>query len=175
MKFDKIEQRGGAESEGGTFLKVSPGASVAGVLRGEVHKFWSVWPQGGKKQEFDTPTAGSSVRFKVNFIVWDGTTFVAKVWEFGITINNLLAEITKHMDITKTKINISRTGSGKEDTRYNVIPVGPVGEKQLAQINAVKLNLLGAKPQVLPEPEFDGGFGDPPPFDSDMETNELPL
>lgn len=151
MKFTK---RGAPASEGNgasNYLKVDEGKSVEGVLRGEVLEFYQLWPQGGQKQIFDKPTAGASLRFKVNFVTAEGGKAVAKVWEFGVTVNDFLAVLSQNMKLETTKIQINRKGSGK-NTQWIIIPLGPVDAKGLKVIEQCPLNILSAgAPQASDE------------------------
>ncbi len=157
MKFEHVQMKqsdGGGN--GGTFLKIDEGKSVNVVFRGDVYKFYQVWPQGGVKQVYSEPTAGASMRFKANVIVQEEGKFIAKVWEFPATVNNMLFEISNEVDITKTKCKISRMGSGKK-TQWMIIPLGPLDAKALKLVDAVEL--LSVEPQA-PQPDTgdDGGF-----------------
>lgn len=140
----RLTKREGPKSEGNgpsNYLKVGDGQKVSGVFRGECHEFWQVWPQGGQKQVFADPTPGASNRFKANFVVHEDGKFVAKVFEFGLTFYNQLAEIGENYDLETTKIQISRRGLGKA-TQWMVLPLGPVDKKALPLIEATPLNIL---------------------------------
>jgi hypothetical protein len=157
MKFKHVQLKQSDGNGGGTFLKVEEGKSVNVVFRGDVFEFYQVWPQGGTKQVFTEPTAGASMRFKVNAIVHEDGKFVAKLWEFPPTVSNLLFEISQEVDLTKTKCKLSRVGSGKK-TQWVVIPLGPLDAKALKAIDAVEL--LPLKPSSLPAQEPSGAPGD---------------
>jgi hypothetical protein len=164
MKFEHVQTKGGGGLEGGSFLKIEEGKSVNGVFRGELKKFWQSWPLGGTKQVFDEPTPGSSIRFRANVVVNEGGKFIAKVWEFGAPVNNMLFEYSQEMEITKVKCKITRTGSGKK-TQYIVIPLGPLDAKALKAIEAVEL--LPLEPKEFTKEEADAankGDSDEVPF-----------
>lgn len=173
MKFETIK----TDKKGsGNYLKIAPDTEVTGVLRGEVYKYFETW-NGGKSTSHEHYVDGAQTKFSVNLIVYKEKEFKPYVWRFGITVNNLLAKIAEKTDITKTKINISRTGSTKDDTVYTVIPIGAVTDAVSKQLDKVPLHMLGAAPaRALPEPSFDdASFGDPPEFDSDASADELPF
>lgn len=155
MKFTRIEMPKG-DGNGGSYLKVPAGESVKGVFRGDVYSFYQVWPQGGQKQIFDKPTAGASARFKINFVVHEGGKFVAKVWEFGITVNNLLADLAEDYDLETTKVRITRRGEGK-NTEYSIIPIAKekLTPAILAEIEAVELQSLKAAAAPPPSGKFE--------------------
>ncbi len=161
MIFTKREVS--ARGEGGDlFLKVADGESVIGVFRGEIFEFYQSWPQGGKKTVYSEPTAGASARFKANFVTKDESgKFVAKVWEFGLTVYNQLAEIADEYDITTTKIKLSRRGAGKE-TVWMILPLlkEPLGPVTLTELAAVPLNLLGAPPKGSSPPKDNAPWPD---------------
>lgn len=155
MKFAHVEKQSDGNG-GGAFLKIEDGKSVNGVFRGELYTFYQSWPQGGTKQIYDVPTAGASMRFKANVVIFEDGKFVAKVWEFPVTVNNMLYEIAGELDITKTKCKISRLGSGKK-TQWMVFPLGPLDAKALKQVEAVELLPLAgqaAQPDTGDNGEF---------------------
>ncbi len=141
MKFTKREVPMQAGVGASNFLKLSDGQSVPGVFRGEVYEFWQKWPRGGQKETFDVPTPGSQSRFRVNFIVHENGKFQSKVFEFGLTVYNMLAEIAENLELEKTKVKISRKGSDK-NTQWIIIPLGPIDPKAVKDIAAVELVIL---------------------------------
>ncbi len=94
-----------------------------------------------KVLDYDKPTAGAKPRYKINLVVHENGELVSKIFEFGPRIYDVLATISVEMDITKTKIKISRKGQ-KKNTQWTIIPLGPVDEKALKKIAAVELNKL---------------------------------
>jgi hypothetical protein len=101
---------------------------------------------------------------------------VAKIFDFPISVYEQLAEINKEYDLEKIKIKISRKGSGMGDTEWNVLPL--LSQKDvltpaiLAQIEAVPLNILDAKPKAQHQ-AVDDDFGDPPP--EAYDHSEIPF
>lgn len=157
MKFTKREAPKNEGIGASNFLKVADGQSVQGVFRGEVHEFYQSWPRGGEKQIFDKPTPGASSRFRLNFVTQEDGKFVAKVWEFGLTVYNQLAEISEAYPLEVTKVKISRRGVDK-NTQWMIIPLGPVDKKALPTIEAVNLNILNGQAttqESAPEKEDD--------------------
>lgn len=128
---------------GGNFLKFESGQEMTGVFRGEPLEFYQAWPKGGDKKVALEPFPGAKLRFKCNFVVHEGGKFTAKVFEFGVRLNNQLADIAEEYDLSKTKIKIKRQGSGKE-TSWSIMPIArePLSAKQLKEIEAVELNVL---------------------------------
>lgn len=145
----KLTKREVPKSEGNgasNFLKIADGKSAMGVFRGEIFEYWQKWPKGGQKQIFNEPTMGAASRFRFNFVTKEDGKVVAKVWEFGLTVYNMLAEISENFDLEKTNIKISRRGVDK-NTQWIIIPLGAVDEKNIKAIEAVPLNILEVSDQ----------------------------
>lgn len=139
MKFRNL---GFKNNDQGKFLKIEPDSEKIMVLRGEIAEFGTI----GEGKDFKKVAAnypGSKLKFKVNAIVHENGEFVAKIFEFGITIYRQLAELSKQMDLETMKIKIMRKGS-KMATDYTVIPVlkEPLSAKQLEEISKVELHFL---------------------------------
>lgn len=160
MKFTKRELPKHEGNGSSNYLKVEDGKSIQGVFRGEVHEFYQSWPQGGQKMIFDVPTAGASARFKINFVCQDDGKLQAKVWEFGVSVYNQLAELSENFDLEKTKVKITRRGTGK-NTQWMIIPLGPAEAKGLKLIEAVPLNVLNGQQSA---PSQENKADEEPPF-----------
>lgn len=152
MNFKKREIPKG---EGGNlFLRLKDGESIKGVCRGEIHEFHMKWV-GNRSQLCEPNDPEAKFRFRLNIIVPENGSFVPKIWEFGLTIYNQLADIAEEYDLEKTKIKITRRGTGT-DTVYLILPLlkEPLTPKQLNEIEAVPLNILehkeSAKQQLAP-------------------------
>ena len=172
MMFKEVASREGDGDS--TFLRIKGGESVKGVFRGDVYQFWVLWPEGGAKQILNHPVHGAAMKFKANFVVYENSKFIAKVFEFSSKINNDLAKLAKVCDIRKTKVMISREGSGKNDTRYTVFPVmnEPLGAGALAQIEQVKLNTLNKAQESDTKEKETPSWDEPMPnFDEFGESN----
>ncbi len=164
MKFTERPKAGAGDTGGPTlYLRLKDGEAVNIIPRGEIHEFYSVF---GTRGEVTSTTPGAKLRFKMNVVVNEAGVLKAKILEFGMTIYDQLSEINKVCDVTKTKIRLSRKGSGKSDTMYMLLPVvnEPVSPKVLATIEAIPLNILdGKKPTAMVNGEvFPPDFGDPP-------------
>lgn len=143
MKFTKKDI--GSDSGGGNFLKLKDGESIKGVCRGEVYEFKIIWESGKSKVVGNNDLNGKH-RYRCNFVISESGKFVAKIWEFGITINNMLADLSEEYDLTETKIKISRVGTGKE-TQYTIMPLAKdlISSKDLTEIDQISLNVLEHK------------------------------
>jgi hypothetical protein len=185
MKFPKRDfPSSGSGSPKDGFLKLKGGDKVNVVFKGEVLEFYQIWPFGGEKQIFDQKVRGSSTRFKANVVIFEkNLPPVVKILEFGSTLYGDLAKISqtlavmrpelsdsdKEKLIERFKITISRTGEGKDDTKWSADLEGPLTESQLRDLDGVKLHTLSNKPKVnlpdVPMPSHD----DMPSFDDEPE------
>lgn len=168
MKFTKREMPSGNGNGGGLFLKFKDGESKNGVLRGEVYEYHQKW-DGGKSHVVTAADPEGKSRFRLNFIVQEDGKLQAKIFEFGLTVYNQLADIAEEYDLDKIKVKITRRGTGT-DTTWMVLPLlkEPLSPKVFKEIEAVNLNILehkDAPPQKSvknfapgaddgPEPEF---------------------
>ena len=136
-------------------LKLNDGQEVKVVFRGDPLVFYQRWPKGGQKEVFSTPEPGSRPRYFMNAIVRDGASFVAKVFEMASPTYSMLFKINEHLPIEKTKVLVSRMGSGT-NTKYALLalPHEALSERELAEIDAVKLNDLS--PDSVSESESSG-------------------
>jgi hypothetical protein len=145
MKFTKRDMPERDDRGPGIFLKFKDGESKTGVCRGEVYEFFQVW-ENGKSQVVARDHADAKSRFRLNFVILEDGKFVPKIFEFGIVVYNLLAEISEEYDLEKTKVKITRRGTGT-DTVYMVLPLlkEPISAKTMKEIEAVPLNILEHK------------------------------
>jgi hypothetical protein len=122
---------------------------MTGVFQGDPVKYWQKWAPGSAKEVFSEPVPGSSVRYKINFVMFDEASkkFVAKVWEFTQRTSNMLFDLNEELDLSNTKVKVTRRGSTKDDTTYTIVPLGDVPAKALKEIQAVPLHVLEAKAQ----------------------------
>jgi hypothetical protein len=168
MKFNKVQEEFKGPSK---FLKIPDGQSVNGVFRGEIHTFYNKWVNG-KGQEVGPDEPGAKPRFKLNFVTYENGAFIAKIFEFPQTVYNQLADIHEVYPLDKTKVQITRRGTGT-DTVYMILPlVAPkdvLSPGLLQQIEAVQLNVLDASTQPGASNELKNLLGDPSP------TGELPF
>lgn len=174
MKFRKFESSSG--DGGKNFFKLKDGESAKGVFRGEIHEFRIKW-EGGRSVVIENADPSKNNRFKLNFVVYEEGRFVPKIWEFSLMVYGLLSAIAAEYPLEKTKVKITRQGTGM-DTTYHVLPLlnEPLSPAILKQIEALDLNVLDASPKpaaTKDEHGFPPDFGDPPP-DMDNEQ-DLPF
>jgi hypothetical protein len=152
MKFTKRDIPTGSGTGSNLFLKLKDGESKTGVCRGEIYEFTIKW-EGGKSSVCSPDDEGAKTRFRLNFVVHEDGKFVPKIWEYGLIVYNLLSEIAEEYDLEKTKLKITRRGTGT-DTVYMILPLlkEPIPAKTLAEIEAVPLLLLEHKESVKPKP-----------------------
>lgn len=171
MKFKEMRVK-----ESGTslpYLKIKDGERVRGVFKGNPHEFGRIgWGKDSKVVPFGTE--GSTDRFLINFIVKEGASYVAKVWERGNTQYNEIKDLNEKYPLEETVVEIKRVGSGKDDTRYSILPLPPKeqpGEAGWKVINAVKLVDIWPK-ESQPEVEGNYQWHEPESFD---EHPEIPF
>ncbi len=174
MKFTKRAISSGSGVGSNVFLRLKDGENKTGIPRGEIYEFRTKWANGKSSVVPESDPAGRP-RFRMNFVVYDDG-FKPLIWEFGVQIYNQLADIADVYDLTKTKIRVSRTGSTKDNTSYNILPIlkEPVSANAMNAIEAVKLNVLNADKQESSVPDFGPPPDEPPPF-PDFAEDELPF
>lgn len=152
----------------GNYLKLKDGESVVGIFRGETYSFRIKWENGKSSHVLD-PNPANHNRWKLNFVMKEGNAFVAKLWEFGVTVYDQLAEINSEYDLDKTKVKISRRGTGT-DTQYSILPLlkEPIPPQIMKEIESTKLNPIVKDSVIEPRanPVFDE-MNPPMPEDPD--------
>jgi hypothetical protein len=168
MKF--LDESDGQSFDTKDFVRLKDGEEVSGVCAGEVFKFKQHW--NGQRSEVCTQDnlcthcaqgAKAQFRFRVNFIVKEGSGYLAKILEQGW---NLLEELDflntesgGHLE--KHVIKISRKGKTMNDTKYRVKDMGALPVEKLEVIAKIDLHDLSLKekdqkPEVFAsEPKFD--------------------
>jgi hypothetical protein len=113
-----------------------------------VYEFYKVW-KDGRTHVVAPLTPNAKERFKINFVVFEDNKFKALVFEFGVSVNNQLFELSQEYDLEKTKVKITRIGEGLK-TLYSITPLDPIkhpiSKEKLKEIEAVQLNILNAQP-----------------------------
>lgn len=147
MKFNKRDLPMGGGQGSTLFFKLKDGESKTGVCRGEIFEFTNKWVNG-KSFLCSPDEEGAKSRFRLNIVVQEDGQFTAKIWEFPLTVYNLLADIAEEYDLEKTKIKITRRGTGT-DTIYMILPLlkEPIPAKIQNEIDAVPLTILEHKDQ----------------------------
>ncbi len=162
MKFPPRPQAGEGKDGGGTYLRLKDGESVTGILRGDIFAFFSTG-FGPDTRVVNQGDPGAKRRFRHNFIVKEGSAYVAKVWEFGPKIYDSLSALEAGgWDLHQTSLTISRTGATKENTKYTVTPnKKEPSEAALKAMNELTLNRLEHKDRAA---AADTSSGDGLPF-----------
>lgn len=145
MEFPKRSNGGGSDGPS-NYLRIKDGESVTGILRGELYKYYQTG--FGPTAQVVGPGEGKE-RFKANFVVKEDEKFVAKLWEFGPKIYDMLAALHESgWKLDNTLLTISRVGSTKENTKYTVSPMKkePTAAA-MKEIEKLEMNSLGPKEQ----------------------------
>lgn len=119
MQFrqDLPENGGGSKN----FLKLKDKESVTGIFRGDIHDYYAIW-ENSKSREVSETTPGGTFRFRVNFVVKDGSNYIVKIFENGISVYRQLAELHSEYNLEDTVVKITRNGTGT-DTTYSILPL----------------------------------------------------
>lgn len=139
MKFRDDIKTGGPTN----IVKLKDKESIAGVPRGEPYECYVLW-ENKVKTEVDPGTSGAKFHFRINFVVKEGSSYVAKILEGGAQIYKQLATLSKEWDLPETVIIISREGTDL-DTEYTVMPAPPKqqpSKESLEFIQTIELNEL---------------------------------
>lgn len=172
MKFEKRPSRERTGRNTSKFIKLKDGETVIGVFRGEPSTGYVKWT-GSKYIPSTEEEAGSSWRFKMNFVVKENGALVAKIFENGSLLWDKLAELSEDYDIERHTVKIKRSNSGDYVT-YDVIPVkdGELNDQAIKALESVELHDLGgsnAGDTVPNNGEGDsGGFEDILGDDADL-------
>lgn len=149
MKFRDISEISGPSN----IVKMKDGETVGGICRGEIVDGFVLW-ENRTKTEVPPNTPGAKFNFRVNFVVKEGTSYVAKVLEGGTQIYKQLAALSAQWELEETVIYITREGTGL-DTEYTVMPAPPkqqVTKEALEFIKTLELNDLGGEPEQEQKP-----------------------
>lgn len=139
MKFDEP-----IKEQGGVFVQLKGGDSVVGIVTGDEVICYKKWVDG-KSIECAPDDDGARFRFSVNMLVEEGGKWKAKILEQGVGIYEDLRTLSEAgYDLERTKIRISREGSGFNDTKYTVLPApnGTLSDGQLEELSGIELNAL---------------------------------
>jgi hypothetical protein len=154
MKFrDDIPESGGSKN----FLKLKDKESVSGIFMGELHEFFVLW-EAGKSREVEANTPGAKFRFRVNFVVKEGSVYVPRIFEQGLVVYKDLAAINEEYPLESVVIKVTRNGVGT-DTTYNLLPLlkQSITKETLAHLQTIELLPLVSKADLRvnsEEPEF---------------------
>lgn len=169
MKFKGGSSGGGS---GLPFLKIKDGETIHAVFRGEPLEGYSNFQT---KEWFPLEAGkqpGTTYRFRVNVIVKEGASYVAKVWEQGYERQQDIYRLVEDADQFFSKklkdvvVAITRNGSTKDDTKYSMRLAKQQPEAATWKvIDAVKLNDLDSSPTTR-------GMSEPPEYNDPMPEAE---
>src|SRR3990167_8255670 len=140
------------------FLKLADKEEVTGLFKGEIHTFKRHWTNQRSVECIGEGCSVCSVdkenypafRFRINFVTTKDGAWIAKIFEGGGELYDILVTLDKKFDLGKTVVDITRNGV-KQNTKYNVIPRMdiPVTKEMREKIEAVGTLPLSAE---APEP-----------------------
>lgn len=135
-------------------LKLEDGANYVGVFRGSPYTFYQHWVGGHgvictiKQGACEACARGldeekASFRFRINIVAIEGGAPVARVFENGARVYDMLSGLAKDFDLSQTKVKITRNGKEK-NTTYSIMPTKDfqLSAEMLAQFAGVQLNQL---------------------------------
>jgi len=116
MKFNKPDR----EPVGGNFLRLGDGKSVIGVFRGDPFTFYQSY-ENGRYRVVPSTDANGKFAFKINFIVKEGDSLVAKIFQGNYFDYTALMDLHDEFDLEKVYIQISQTGE-RQNKRISFLP-----------------------------------------------------
>ncbi len=162
MRFKKDLPQAGSGST--SYLKLKDKESVVGVFQGMPHEFYATFKDGKYVEE-----PGGKFRFKINFVIKEGTTFVPKIFEQGQVVYEQLGALHDEYGLDSVTVKITRRGE-KLDTSYDILPLrGEISAETKAVLKSIKLH------------DFGNGGHDDTPFPTefhgppDGDNDELPF
>lgn len=154
MKFKATPPKGA-----GNLVKLTSGASITGVFRGEPVEFWNHWIAkrgircSGPGCQHCAAGDSPRFRFQLNFVTQENGALVAKVFEGAGEVYEMLKALNGESVLEWLKVKVIRQGSGQNDTKYFVMPLpdqswDPEARRQL---EALKLQDLGVATATAPD------------------------
>lgn len=162
MKMKDYSTKLSSETNSKLFLNLADKESVRGVFIGDMVEHYVKWVNG-KTVESNEDDPEAKVRFKCNFATADESgQLTAKIWDFSLTVYQMLKDINEEYPLETTKLKITRNGV-KTDTTYTIMPlVGPkdvLTAQQLSVIGKMQLHSLGKQAtksdEYKPEESYD--------------------
>jgi hypothetical protein len=132
------------ESGDSMFIKLKDGDNIKGVFRGDPYVFYRVFQD---KEEYTEWAEGRSFRFRINFMT-EESGWAPKILEQGAKVRDALLACKAKYGLDCV-YEITRTGSGREDTVYNVLFDRNLTDSEKAVIAGTTLKELTKK--ELPE------------------------
>ncbi len=160
MRFKDDVQDGSGSKD---YVKLKDQESITGVFMGDPYEFSSVW-EDGQSRVVKAGTPDAKFRFKINFIVKDGSTFTPKIFENGAKVYRQLKELHDEYELDKILVKVTRNGSGT-DTTYSILPLL---KQTINKETAEYLSKLELLPLVRKEQKA-------PSVSGNDETDEIPF
>lgn len=153
MSWETLEKKL-KEEGGGRFLKLKDGEKVVGVFVGEPVTLYKKYQD---KTEYSEWAPDRNFKFKLNFLIKENGVWVAKIFEQGKTVLHSIVAVKNKYGL-ECLFEISRKGSGKDDTVYHILFEEKLSPGAKEEIKKVKLNDLKAPSREAEGSEFDDEF-----------------
>jgi hypothetical protein len=137
------------------FLRLSDQEECSGLFRGDIYTFKRHWINGRSEECKSVacticasdPENRPSFRFRVNFVTYKNGQWVAKIFEGGGEIYDLLTNLDRKFNLSSTLIDITRRGT-QQNTKYDILPRvdQPITQEMEARIKTIPLLPLAAIP-----------------------------
>ena len=129
MKFPAKSEGGGGG--GADFIKMKDGDVIEGCFMGDPIDFKDHFKAGvceGENCPMCMAKNKPAFKFRINFIMQENKVLTAKIFQQGWNMYSTLSALAEAyekdgVDIQRQKFRITRKGSGKEDTEYQLIPI----------------------------------------------------
>lgn len=153
-------------SGGNDFFKMKDGETKMILCVGDPYEYTAAWT--GKGFVPASPSEGGKFRFRINVVEKEGSAYVMRVWEQGRTVYDDLSALHDEYGLDRTLLKVTRKGSTKDDTSYNIFPakqqLDPATLEHIKTIKPHDLVPKGDHNSVGSQPPRDGS---PMPGDDD--------
>lgn len=136
MNFRKDLPESGSSKN---YLKLKDKESASGIFRGDLFEFFVQW-EGNRSHVVAEGDPDAKFRFRVNFVIKEGSVYVPKIFEQGSNVYRQLAELNEEYDLETTVVKLTRNGTGT-DTTYSLMPLlkQALAKETLAYLDSIDL------------------------------------
>lgn len=158
MSWDQFKKSREESKKNDLFVSLKDGDSATGCFVGDPKIFYKNF---ASKQESDNWIKGFSFRFKINFVVKEGSEYKSKIFEATSRVRDALLDAVNEYT-QQCVFKIKRAGSGKEDTRYSILFQSKLSDEQWKRIletepaSLERTEKTYKAPKSYTEPEYSG-------------------